>query len=205
MEQKFYSLRTFRKILGVSAQTLRNWDVSGKLKPHHTDPNGNRYYSEQQLQKITNNTEKDNRISVGYCRVATESQKTDLAQQVEVVKEYLQKEAREFKIIEDVGSGIDYNKEGLKELFALIDSEKIAKIVLLHQDRLVRLGFDLIKNFADLHNVKIEIIKSEEKTDEQEVFEDMLQTLTIVSQQLDRQRANKLRAVLEELKGEISL
>ena len=33
---KYYSINEFSKILGVSAQTLRNWDNNGKLHPHHT-------------------------------------------------------------------------------------------------------------------------------------------------------------------------
>lgn len=33
---KYYSINEFSKVLGVSAQTLRNWDNKGKLHPHHT-------------------------------------------------------------------------------------------------------------------------------------------------------------------------
>lgn len=40
---KYYSINEFSKILGVSAQTLRNWDTNGKLHPHHTSTNGYRY------------------------------------------------------------------------------------------------------------------------------------------------------------------
>ena len=39
----YYSINEFSKILGVSAQTLRNWDKNGKLHPHHTSSNGYRY------------------------------------------------------------------------------------------------------------------------------------------------------------------
>ena len=46
---KYYSIREFSKILGVSVQTLRNWDKKGTLKPHHTSPNGYRYYSHEQI------------------------------------------------------------------------------------------------------------------------------------------------------------
>ena len=31
---KYYSINKFSKILGVLAQTLRNWDKKGKLHPH---------------------------------------------------------------------------------------------------------------------------------------------------------------------------
>ena len=36
---KYYSINKFSKILGVSAQTLRNRDKNGKLQPHHTASN----------------------------------------------------------------------------------------------------------------------------------------------------------------------
>ena len=46
---KYYSINEFSKIVGVSAQTLRNWDKNSKLHPHHTSSNGYRYYSHEQL------------------------------------------------------------------------------------------------------------------------------------------------------------
>ncbi len=49
---KYYSINEFSKILGVSAQTLRNWDNKEKLKPHHTSSNGYRYYSHEQLNQV---------------------------------------------------------------------------------------------------------------------------------------------------------
>ena len=51
---KYYSINEFSKILGVSAQTLRNWDKNGKLHPHHTSSNGYRYYSHEQLNQVMN-------------------------------------------------------------------------------------------------------------------------------------------------------
>ncbi|WP_330671451.1 MerR family DNA-binding transcriptional regulator, partial [Anaeromicrobium sp.] len=33
---KYLSIAEMSKKLNVSAQTLRNWDKNGKLKPHHT-------------------------------------------------------------------------------------------------------------------------------------------------------------------------
>ncbi|WP_425330778.1 MerR family DNA-binding transcriptional regulator [Clostridium perfringens] len=51
---KYYSINEFSKILGVSAQTLRNWDNNGRLHPHHTSSNGYRYYSHEQLNQVMN-------------------------------------------------------------------------------------------------------------------------------------------------------
>ena len=49
---KYYSRHEFSKIIGVSAQTLRNWDANGKLHPHHTTVSGYRYYSDEQLNQV---------------------------------------------------------------------------------------------------------------------------------------------------------
>ena len=81
---KYYSIHEFSKIIGVSAQTLRNWDANGKLHPHHTTVSGYRYYSDEQLNQVINVKPK-NRITIGYCRVSSHKQKDDLERQVDKV------------------------------------------------------------------------------------------------------------------------
>ena len=46
-----------------------------------------------------------------------------------------------FEIIEDIGSGINYKKKGLKELLSKINHHEISKWVILYKDSLVRFGF----------------------------------------------------------------
>ena len=81
---KYYSIHEFSKIIGVSAQTLRNWDANGKLHPHHTTVSGYRYYSDEQLNQVINVKPK-NRITIGYCRVSSHKQKDDLERQIDNV------------------------------------------------------------------------------------------------------------------------
>lgn len=75
---KYYTINKASKILGVSAQTLRNWDAKGKLHPHHTSSNGYRYYSQEQLNQVMNIKPKLDRLVIGYCRVSGNKQKDDL-------------------------------------------------------------------------------------------------------------------------------
>ena len=86
---KYYSINKFSKILGVSAQTVRNWDKKGKLHPHHTSSNGYRYYSHEQLNQVMNVKPNLDRIVIGYCRVSSNKQKDDLERQIENMKLYL--------------------------------------------------------------------------------------------------------------------
>ena len=89
--RKYYSIHEFSKIIGVSAQTLRNWDANGKLHPHHTTVSGYRYYSDEQLNQVINVKPKT-RITIGYCRVSSHKQKDDLERQIDNTEKSEQQE-----------------------------------------------------------------------------------------------------------------
>ena len=87
---KYYSAKTVTQILGVTAQTLRNWDKEGKLKPSYVKSNGYRYYSEESILSYTQERKtKKNLNGVGYARVSSKKQIDDLERQVNNLKEYL--------------------------------------------------------------------------------------------------------------------
>lgn len=196
---KYYSINEFSNILGVSAQTLRNWDNNGKLKPHHTSSNGYRYYSHEQLNKVLNVSINLDRKVIGYCRVSSHKQKVDLVRQIENMKMYLIAQGKPFEIIQDIGSGINYKKKGLKELIKLITQNKVEKVVVLYKDRLLRFGFELIEYIASLYNCDIEIIDNTVKSEQQELVEDLVQIITVFSCKLQGKRANKAKKLVEEL------
>ena len=196
---KYYSINQFSKILGVSAQTLRNWDNNGKLHPHHTSTNGYRYYSHEQLNQVMNITPNLNRQVIGYCRVSSNKQKDDLERQIENMKLYLTAQGKPFEIITDIGSGINYKKKGLRELIKLITQNKVDKIVVLYKDRLLRFGFELVEYIASLYGCEIEIIDNTEKSEQQELVEDLVQIITVFSCKLQGKRANKARKLAKEL------
>ena len=196
---KCYSINEFSKILGVSAQTLRNWDKNGKLHPHHTSSNGYRYYSHEQLNQVMNIKPNLDRIVIGYCRVSSNKQKDDLERQIENMKLYLTAQDKPFEIISDIGSGINYKKKGLRELIKRISQNKVEKVVVLYKDRLLRFGLELIEYMASLYNCDIEIIDNTEKSEQQELVEDLVQIITGLSCKLQGKRANKARKLVKEL------
>ena len=196
---KYYSINKFSKILGVSAQTLRNGDKKGKLHPHHTSSNGYRYYSHEQLNQVMNVKSNLDRIVIGYCRVSSNKQKDDLERQIENMKLYLTAQGKPFEIISDIGSGINYKKKGLKELMKRISQNKVDKVVVFYKDRLLRFGFELVEYIASLYDCDIEIIDHTEKTEQQELVEDLVQIITVFSCKLQGKRANKARKLVKEL------
>lgn len=203
---EYYSINKFSKILGVSAQTLRNWDANGKLHPHHTSSNGYRYYSHEQLNQVLNIKPNLDRIVIGYCRVSSDKQKDDLERQIENMKLYLNAQGRPYEIISDIGSGVNYENKGLKELIKCISQNKVEKVVIFYKDRLLSFGFELVEYIASLYNCNIEIIDNTEKSDEQELVEDLVQIITVFSCKLHGKCANKTKKLIKELtesEGEI--
>jgi predicted site-specific integrase-resolvase len=197
---KYYTIHEFSKLVGKTPQTLRNWDKKGLLIPHHTGANGYRYYSHDQLKQVLNIKEdKKSKVIIGYCRVSSYKQKDDLQRQVENMKLYLDKQNKNYEIIEDIGSGINYTKKGLRTLLRKIVNNEVEKVVVLYKDRLLRFGFELVEYIANLYGCEIEVIDSTEKTEQQELVEDLVQIITVFSCKLQGKRANKARKMIEEL------
>lgn len=196
---RYYTIGQFSKLVGKSIQTLRLWDNEGKLKPHHITEGGHRYYSEQQINQVLQvPLVKRNRKVIGYCRVSSNKQKDDLTRQIENVKTYMIAKGYQFEVITDIGSGINYNKKGLNQLIDMITNSEVEKIVILYKDRLVRFGYELIENLCNKYGTTIEIIDNTEKTEEQELVEDLIQIVTVFSCRLQGKRANKAKKMIKE-------
>ena len=201
---KYYSAKTVTQILGVTAQTLRNWDKEGKLKPSYVKSNGYRYYSEESILSYTQERKtKKNLNVVGYARVSSKKQTDDLERQVNNLKEYLSNKYDNFDIITDIGSGINYNKPGLLKLIEKINRKEVDLIVVLYKDRLLRFGFELVEHFANLNNVKIEALDKLDKTQDEELVEDLVQIITLFSCKIQGKRKSKTKQILEDFTKKI--
>ena len=202
---KYYSAKTVTQILGVTAQTLRNWDKEGKLKSAYTKSNGYRYYSEEDVLSYTKerDTKKERKL-VGYVRVSSKKQEDDLNRQKENLESYLKQTNQEYEIVSDIGSGINYNKPGLKKLIEKINIKEVDEIVVLYKDRLLRYGFELIEYFASLNNVKIRVLDKTNKIEDEELVEDLVQIITEFSCKIQGIRKSKTKKILEEIKEKIN-
>lgn len=196
------SIGKFAKTVGVTTATLRRMHQTGELIPKHISMGGTRYYSTDQLNAfIHNNGNKNDKKIVGYCRVSTSSQKNDLQTQVDNVKSYMIAKGYQFEIIEDIGSGINYNKPGLQKLIDMINNQEISKIVILYKDRLLRFGYDMLYYFCKINNVDIEIIDNSQQSKEQELTDDLIQIITVYANRLYGQRSKKTKKLIDEVKN----
>jgi len=202
---KYYSSKTVTKILGVTAQTLRNWDKDGKLKPAYIKSNGYRYYSEDSILSYTQERKTKKGLNViGYARVSSKKQTDDLERQVNNLKIYLDNKYKSYDIITDIGSGINYTKKGLQLLIDKINKKEVDVIVILYKDRLLRFGFELIEYFARINNVKIEVLDKINKTQDEELVEDLIQIITVFSCKIQGKRKTKTKELIEDFSKKLS-
>ena len=197
----YLSINKVAKQLNKSAQTLRNWEKTGELIPAYKTKSGYRYYTEEQINKLLGVEEKE-RVTIGYCRVSSRKQQDDLERQIENMRNYLCAKGYKFEIITDIGSGINYNKVGLNILLDKVIKGEVDKVVVLHKDRLLRFGFELVENLCKRYGTSIEVVDNTPKTEEQELVEDLVQIITVFSCKLQGKRANKMKKVIAELKDE---
>ncbi|MEQ8169105.1 MAG: IS607 family transposase [Candidatus Eremiobacterota bacterium] len=187
------------KELGVSIDTVRRWEREGKLKGERTKGGHRRYELEKVLSRIDKSSKE--KITVGYARVSTRNKREDLERQKKVIELYCAARGWRHIIIEDTGSGLNYNKTGLKELIKLIETNQVERLVLNYKDRLLRFGSEIIFELCKYENVEVIIINDrEEKSYEEELVEDVLSIITVFSAKLYGSRSQKNKVIIEESK-----
>lgn len=191
------SIGKFSKEVGISINHLRLLHKTGELIPVKITKGGTRYYSDKQLNDYLGLNKK----VILYARVSTKQQKDDLENQIKSLKEYAYSNGYNFEIISDIGSGINYKKEGLKKLLEKINNSEISKIVILYKDRLISFGFELIEFLANINNIEIEIIDNTTISKEEELTNDLIQIVTAFANRLYGSSSKKTKQLIDGVKN----
>ena len=182
--KKFYHTGEFAEMLGVSVKTLQRWDRDGQLKSKRT-PTNRRYYTyDQYLEFVGINSvdEMDNRKTVIYARVSSRPQKDDLKNQISFLKEYCNAKGMIVdQIVEDFGSGLNYNRKLWNTLLDEVIDGKIRVIVITHKDRFIRFGFDWFEKFCKRFNTEILVVNNEDLSPHDELVQDIISILHVFS------------------------
>ena len=140
-------------------------------------------------------------LTLAYARVSSHDQKKDLERQAEALASYCVKQGWNFQIIQDLGSGMNYHKKGLKTLLHLILEKKISRLLLTHKDRLLRFGAELIFALCEIKQIEVVIInKGDEVPFEEELTQDVLEIITVFSARLYGSRSRKNKKLIEAAK-----
>jgi len=186
--------------LGVHQETLRRWEASGKIVPERT-PRGHRRYDLAKLRGLIPKEASSNLLTLCYARVSSHDQKEDLSRQAAVLESFCAAHGWTFEVLQDLGSGLNYHKKGLKKLIKLICSGTVRRLIITHKDRLMRFGAELIFSICESFGTEIVIINSaEDTTFEDDLVQDVLEIITVFSARLYGSRSRKNKKLLEALK-----
>ena len=141
----FYKIGDFAREIGVSIQTLRNWDKDGTLKPAKVTEGGTRYYSEEQLFQY-----KGTNLTTEKFIVASSINNMDL------LESYLVSKGIKFKVVSNIF-----------EIVKLLESNSIEKIFFYCKDDCIintneilsPSAFRLFKYICKCKGVVIEFVK----------------------------------------------
>jgi predicted site-specific integrase-resolvase len=202
--------------LGIHQRTLYQWEMKGWIKTLRT-PGGIRYYDvdgyiknkECEKEKETKKEQecietelkeldkKEEKLNICYVRVSTHGQKSELENQ----KKFMEKMFPNYEMIEDIGSGINFNRKGLRKIIDLAIEGKINMVVVANRDRLTRFGFDFISDLIQKYSNGRVIVLNEKEVDEPEIelAKDVLQIMNVFVAKMNGLRRYKTDEQSEEI------
>lgn len=194
---KLLSIGAAAKALGVSTSTLRRWEAAGRVVPVRTE-GGQRRYDLAALRPGLARGASIVRRTVAYARVSSHDQRADLERQKEVLELYCASQGWPFEIVADLGSGMNYRKKGLKRLLDEILAGDVGRLVLTHEDRLLRFGAELVFALCEAKNVEVVIINQGIDTSfEEDLASDVLEIVTVFSARLYGSRSHSNQKLID--------
>ena len=191
MNERYYTPKELSSLLGVTTQTLKEWENKGKIEATKTTGGHRRYLHtiiNPQTIKDGEGTNKTNRKFI-YARVSSNKQKEDLQRQVAM----LQTKYPEFEVVQDIASGINFKRRGLVTILDQVFAGNVSTIVVAHRDRLTRFGFELFQYVFKKFNVSLEVVSDDDiKEPIAELAKDLLSIVTVFTARYHGSRKYKV-------------
>jgi putative resolvase len=186
MSEKTYSTGQFAKKVGVTIRTLQRWDSDGKFTAYRL-PSGRRFYTETQYREFMGMEEPnpEGKKVVCYTRVSSNNQKPDLKKQITALEQFVVANGLVVaEWVSEIGSGLNYERKQFNRLLKEVEERKISKIVVAHEDRFIRLGFEWFEKFCKEHDCEIVVVNLQSLSPEEEVTQDLLTIIHCFSSRL---------------------
>ncbi|MDR2940705.1 MAG: IS607 family transposase [Clostridiales bacterium] len=165
---RYYTTREACEILSVHVNTLRKWESEGKINCVRTQGGHRRYDLSSYLPKISKK-----KTLVCYCRVSSAKQKDELNRQVKFMKDRFP----EGEVIKEIGSGINFNRHGLKAILERSMSGEQLQVVVAYKDRLARFGADLVSWVIEQNGGEVVSLNEPSHSPDAEVKQDLFNIL----------------------------
>jgi len=201
MEKKLVGITEAAAMLGVSDRTLQRWDDNGSF-PAEKTAGGHRRYDLAKIHAfLARKPFSADRKTIAYARVSRPDRQADLARRTQVLELYCAHQGWKFDVITDVGSGMDYHREGFTHLLNALVNGEVERLVIAHREQLLRFGAELVFAICDAKNVDVVIInEGEDTTEGDDLARDMLRIVEMLSAQLHGSRSDQNRKLLDDVR-----
>lgn len=191
------------KLLGVTRATLCKYVKEGTIEVTKKKNGYYNYKDESVFAFLGLKKERHNNKVISYSRVSTQNQKEQLKEQTQRIYEScISRGIKLDKQIEDIKSGMSFDRKGFDELCQEIIRGNVQMVVIENKDRLMRFGYEMFEQFFKYFGTTILVLNDEisNKTYEQELTDDLISIINYFSMKSysHRHKLNKLRKELEE-------
>ena len=188
IDTEFIPLRKAVMLTGLHKNTLRKYADTNQIKTYRSKSD-QRMFHKPSLEKFCGSSSFNSQSKVSsiskqnfiYTRVSSKKQLDDLSRQIKFLQ--LRKpEYSNFRILQDVASGINFQRKGLQTILDACLQNSVGEIIVAHKDRLARFGFELIEYIVKKAGGKITVIGNEtHKSPEEELSDDLLSIIHVFS------------------------
>jgi len=184
-------LSEYAKKIGLSYRTCWNWYKAGKIPNAVQLPSGT---------IIIQENEPSEDYVVTYARVSSSENKKNLDTQSERLQEFCIANGWIIKEnVKEIGSGINDKR---KKLERVLRNGKVSLIVVEHEDRLTRFGFNYLEVLLNGQGCKI-IVINEANDDKEDLMQDFISIITSFTARIYglRRSKRKTEKIIQELKN----
>jgi predicted site-specific integrase-resolvase len=120
-------------------------------------------------------------LTILYSRVSSSKQKDDLERQKQYLRDNLPNKYPRTNLndISDVGSGLNFKRQGLLQILGLVKEGEVSTIVVASRDRLARFGFELIEWLCKEFGTELLVLDTEDTTPETELGKDLMSIVQV--------------------------
>ena len=182
---RYYSVEQAAELSGFHPNTIRRWADDGTIPSYRTKGGHRRVCIDDYIKSP--NAPSEERVTICYCRVSSPKQRDDLTRQVE----YMRERYPDAEIVKDIGSGINFERKGLRSILERAMRGTVVTLVVAYRDRIARFGSQIIEFVLQQSGGQLVVLNEVSLSPEQELTTDLLTILHVFSCRLHGLRKYK--------------
>ena len=175
---KIYRAAAFAAKIGDHKNTVKAWSLKGKL-PDRRIPAGHRHCTDADVERYfgVERVSEPGRTVV-YCRVSSRTQRDELRSQQQAMETFcLEAGLAVDEWLTEIGSGLDFQRPVFRALMERIGKRELGLLLVAHEDRPYRFGFDWFAYFAETHGCEIRVVNQPSLSPQAEWVEDLMEVV----------------------------